>query len=510
MLSKDNQLIYRNTLIIYARMLFVTFVGLFSSRFVLQALGASDYGLYNVVGGLIAMLNFISTAMVTTTRRFVNVEMGKPDGNINKVFNICLLLHIGFALLILVIAETLGIWYINNMLNVAPGKENDAMFVFQISTIVACIGIINVPYQSLIEAHEFFGKAAIIDILTTAVKFAFILVLLLYSGNALRFYAISICLVTLLSFALYHRVCKKKWADTIRWHYYGRSPLYKEILVFNNYTALGAIATIGKSQGSNLLVNFFFGTIVNAAFAIAYQVESYVYMFVNKISLAANPQVAKNYSGGSLERVNSLIEKNSKYSILIMTVFFFTIYVELDYILSVWLKEVPPGATLLCQLTLIDALVRSFSEGTNGLVHASGKIKWFQIVGSIILLSNLPLGFMLFKIGFEAHWIIICFIATSVGYRGISLYMMHSILKFDVKRYFVRAYLSPILVIGVLVCYSIVYNSFLKTGVQFHVLGILLTLVLSLISAFILGLDKKEKEAILSMINKNSILEKDY
>ena len=502
MLSKDNQLIYRNTIIIYARMLFVTFVGLFSSRFVLQALGASDYGLYNVVGGLIAMLNFISTAMVTTTRRFVNVEMGKPDGNINKVFNICLLLHIGFALLILIIAETVGIWYINNMLNVAPGKEVDAMFVFQISTIVACIGIINVPYQSLIEAHEFFAKAAIIDIFTTAVKFAFVLVLLLYSGNALRFYAISICLVTLLSFALYPSVCKKNWADLIKWHYYGRSPLYKEILVFNNYTALGAIASIGKSQGSNLLVNFFFGTIVNAAFAIAYQVESYVYMFVNKISLAANPQVAKNYSGGSFERVNSLIEKNSKYSILIMTVFFFTIVPELDFILGLWLKNVPKGTSLLCMLTLIDGLIRSFSEGTFGYIQASGKIKWFQILSAVVLLINLPLGYFLFRMGAPAYSIILCFITTSVIYRIISLILMKKLLGFDAINYISNAYIRPLVIIFLLTAVVMMYKQVVITAFFYHVLFIFLFFIISLVTVLTIGLTRSEKEMIVNIVLK--------
>ena len=177
-LSSDNKLIFKNTIIIYARMIIVTLVGLFSSRFVLQALGVSDYGLYNIVAGLITMLNFVGIAMCTTTRRFINIEMGKPDGNLNKVFNVSLLIHIGFALFIFVVAETIGLWYIHNLLNVETGKETDAMFVFQISTIVACIGIINIPYQSLIEAHERFFSAAVIDVITTLTKLGLVIILI--------------------------------------------------------------------------------------------------------------------------------------------------------------------------------------------------------------------------------------------------------------------------------------------------------------------------------------------
>ena len=177
-MKPDNKTILKNTIFIYARMIIVIFIGLFSSRFVLQALGVSDYGLYNVVGGLIAMLNFISTAMCTTTRRFVNIEKGKEGGNVNKVFNISLILHVAFAILVLIIAETIGLWYIYNYLNVTAEKMSDAIFVFEISTIVACIGIINVPYQSLIEANERFDIAAIIDITTNVLKLLLVFVLI--------------------------------------------------------------------------------------------------------------------------------------------------------------------------------------------------------------------------------------------------------------------------------------------------------------------------------------------
>ena len=502
MLSKENKTIYRNTIIIYIRMIIVTLLGLFSSRFVLQALGASDYGLYNVVGGLIAMLNFISTAMTTTTRRFINVEMGKPEGNLNMVFNVSLLLHISFAVCILIVAETIGIWYVNNMLNVAEGKLHDAMFVFQISTIVACIGIINVPYQSLIEANEQFGKVAIIDILTTLIKFVLVLILLLYEGNALRFYAISVCLVTLVSFMLYHGVCFRNWRGIIAIKLYKKTSLYKEILVYNNYTALGAGVLIGKTQGSNLLVNYFFGTVVNAAFAIASQVQSCVYMFVNKLTLATNPQVAKNYAGGSMDRVNMLIEKNSKYSILIMTIFFYIMSADLVFILNLWLKEVPEGAVLMCQLTLIDALVRSFSEGTNGFVQASGKIKWFQIVGSIFLLSNLPIGYFLFKIGFEPYTIIICFIVSNILSSCIGLCMMSKILHFDSITYVKKAYLRPLAIIMIMGIFCYVNEMIEKISSLQHLLGIAVISTITIFLVLFIGLDYKEKEILLVAFKK--------
>ncbi len=481
-------------------MIIVTVVGLYSSRIVLQALGVSDYGLYNVVGGLIAMLNFISAAMTTTTRRFINIEMGKPNGNLNKIFNISLVLHILFALFILIVAETVGLWYINNFLNVEIGKEADAFFVFQISTIVACIGVINIPYQSLIEANERFLQSALINIATTFLKLGFVLYLIYYSGNSLRFYSVSICLVTLISFILYHYYCYRSWPDVIKRHFYRDRDKYKEIIGFNNYTALGAAASIGKSQGSNLLINSFFGTAVNGAFAIAFQVENYIYMFVNKLTLATNPQIAKNYSGGTIDRVNTLVEKNSRYSILIMTIFFFTVTPEMDFILNVWLKNAPEEASFLCTLTMIDALVKSFTEGTNGYIQASGKIKWFQLLLSITLLLNLPIGYFLFKIGLQPYWIIISFIGTSIINRFVSLWLMKTLLDFKILKFMLSAYARPLIVISIMGIICFVIKNWFNVSFISDFIGICVMTILSIILVFIIGLNNFEQRIILNHI----------
>ncbi|MBO5407328.1 MAG: hypothetical protein J6A27_07455 [Bacteroidales bacterium] len=495
-ISGENKLIFKNTIIIYIRMLIVTVVGLISARFVLQALGVSDYGLYNIVAGLISMLNFISAAMSTTTRRFINIEMGKTNGNLNKIFNVSLLLHIFFALFIFIIAETIGLWYINNMLNVESNKFADAKFIFHISTIVACIGIINVPFQSLIEAFEKFSYTAVIDIIAIFLKLGFIMLILYYPGNSLRVYAILMCLVSLVSFVLYSCVCMKNWSDIISFKLYKNCPLYKEIIIFNNYTALGAAACIGKSQGGNLLVNYFFGTIVNGAFAMAFQIDNYVYMFVNKLTMASNPQMAKNFSKGTLERSNSILEKNSKYSILIMSVFYFSLIVDLEYILGLWLGKIPPGTAFLCFLTLTDALVRSFSEGTNGYVQASGKVKWFQIVSSVFMFINLPTAYILFSQGFDAYWILICYISFDIIVIIVSLFMMKRILSFDVLEYIRNAYLSPIRCIIVLTVIVYLLRLLPINSMIQHILLIAFVGLLSTGCVFFIGLDKREQAVI--------------
>ena len=364
----------------------------------------------------------------------------------------------------------------------------------QISTIVACLGVINIPYQSLIEANERFLQSAIIDITTTFVKLGFVIYLVYYDGNSLRFYSVSVCIVTFISFILYHYYCHRSWYDVIKLHFYRDRDKYKEILSFNNYTALGAAATIGKSQGSTLLINSFFGTAVNGAFAIAFQVESYIYMFVNKLTLATNPQIAKNFSGGTLDRVNSLVEKNSRYSILIMTIFFFTVTPEMNYILKIWLKNAPKEATFLCILTMIDALVKSFTEGTNGFIQASGKIKWFQLLSSFSLLLNLPFGYFLFKMGLQPYWIIISFIFTSVIYRLLSLWLMKALLNFNVKEFVLSAYARPLIVISLLGVISLVLKNWIRVPGFSGVIGICTMGILSAILVFKIGLNNSEQK----------------
>ena len=312
-MNNPNKRIAINTIIIYIRLAVVTIVSLLTTRYVLEILGQADYGLFNVVGSIITMLNCISTAMYTTTRRFINIEMGKPDGNLNKIFNISLVLHIGFALFILLICESIGVWYINNYLNVVPEKIADAHFIFQITTIVSCIGIINVPFQSLIEAFEKFWQTAVVDIINTLLKLLIVFILILYTGNnVLRLYAVMLSSLTFFSFCIYQIACFKQWKNIVRFKFYKDRKLYKEILIFNNYTALGAFSFLGRTQGSTILINYFFGTIVNASFAIAFQIQNFVQMFTGNLSTASAPQITQNYSSGNISEAINLCSKMNR------------------------------------------------------------------------------------------------------------------------------------------------------------------------------------------------------
>ena len=297
-IQNSNKRIAKNTLIIYAELFITIAINLALSRLVLQALGASDFGLYNVVGGVIAMFTFISSSLAVTTTRFLNFEMGKPDGDVNRIFNQSNLLHIAFALFILILLETFGIYYILNFLNVAPGKEADAMFVFQVSTIVACVGIISVPFQSVFVAHERFKTVAIANISNAIIKLLIVIALLYYSGNALRFYAVGMSVTTFLLFIFYYALSKRNWPSIVRWRLVKGRRSYKDQLFYSNWNLLSTASYVGRNQGSAVLINYFFGTVVNAAYAIAMMILQQVNNFVGKFDSAVGPQITQNMGGG--------------------------------------------------------------------------------------------------------------------------------------------------------------------------------------------------------------------
>ena len=483
----------------YSRLIITTIVGLLTSRFVLQALGASDFGLYAVVGGLISMLNVFSAAMHTTTRRFINVEMGKTNANLNKIFNISRLLHIGFALFIFLIAETIGIYYIYNILNVDSGKINDAMFVFQISTIAAAISIINVPYQALLEAYEKFQQIAIFDIIKSFFMLIFATALIYSHGNTLRIYAIGMSVITLISLLFYNTACFFQWRDIVRYKLYKEKKLYKEILFFNNYVALGATSYLSRTQGSTMLVNYFFGTIVNAAFAIGYAIESHCMSFVTNIGTAAAPQITRNYENNFQRSfyLSTILHRLSVYLMLLLVV---PLSLELDFVLRLWLKNVPDGTKIISLLTLLSALARVTFGGLDKIIQASGKIKWFQITGSFIEIASLPLSYILFRIGFPAYTIIIVYIASTIFNSIAFFYLIKKALCFDIWLYIRNVYIPICFVFlgtGVL-CW--IYTKIQPVFFSLNVIGMIISELITLLVILAFGLQQSEKKIIYNML----------
>ena len=495
--ASANIRIARNTVVIYVRMAVTILVGIITSRLVLQALGASDVGIYSAVGSTVALVSFITGALTATTVRFMNIEMGRPGGDTNRMFNICHVIHIGGALLLLLLLESVGLWYIHTHLNVPPGKEADAMFVFQVSTLVACLGIANVPFQSLFTVHERFFTVAVVDIVNALVKLGLVIGLLYWKGNGLRLYAVLMSVTTWISFIVYHGLCARRWPGIIRWKPVRERKAYREVLVFNNYNLLSSASMIARSQGSNMLINAFFGTTVNAAFYYAGTVQNYVNQFIANFDTAAAPQITQNIGAGNAGRSVALAERVCRICILLFLLLFFPLWSELDFILNLWLgAKIPAGTVLMCRWTLLVAAASATSAGLAQLINAYGRVKWYKIEFSVLYLGCLVAGWLLYRAGHPAYSIIVCFVAADLLSRVIQLILLHFQFGFDVKRFLKEAYLRPAVAAVILIAWLAFYRLLPLESAWAKLGGILLTGCETAAVLFGVGLKPGERKEI--------------
>ena len=497
----DNKKIALNSIVLFARLCLVSIISLVSARLVLQALGASDYGLYNVVGGIVTLLNVVNTAMVTTTNRYIAFELGKGEvGNTNKVFNCSLTIHFIFGLLVLVIGLPIGEWYVSNYLNVMPDSFENARLVLKVSIITTMISTILVPYQGLLIAFEKFFVSAIIDIITQCIKFVAIFALLYASGNKLGLYAfimmgytiIASCLYLIYSYKYHFSTCKlclnKDWKQ------------YREMFSFTGWILFGACSSVGKIQGSAMIINYYFGTIVNAAFAVANQVENFIQMFARMLNQAAVPQITKSFSCGNQDRSIKLASYISKYTFILMMLVAFPVIMEMDFILSIWLKEVPEGTTEFCRLMIVGGLIGCMGEGIPALTQASGKIKYFQLILSIISLLGLPISILCYKLGAVSYTILVvyCFIYLIIS--AVRLILLKRVLNIDIRYFIVTSYSKMLYISIPLVIVYLLFNPANYTVTQ-HLFALLFLEVFLVIDVLIFGIDENEKRLINNFIS---------
>lgn len=504
MVNEENQAskkrIAKNTLIIYVRLCTVMVVGLFSSRFVLQALGVSGYGLYNVVGSVLAILSFLSGSLTTTTTRFINIEEGKKNGNVNLIFNACIVLHIVVALILLILAETIGIYYINHYLRVPVDMKGPAMFVFQISIIVACLGLINIPYQGLLVAKEKFSVIAGVDICNSIIKLILVLLLFFFSKNRIQIYAIFMSVSSVISFVSFHWYCQKQWKQIIKKNLSINFRRIKEIIKFNNYNLLGSLSLTIRDQGSNVLINFFFGTGINAAYAIARTIQGYVNNFTANFDIAAAPQIIKKFGRGERNQSEKLTGTVGRICMLMMLLIFFPLIIELDFILHIWLGEVPEGAVSFSYLTLILVYVGATSAGLAHYINASGKIKWFKIQHAFLYISCLPIAYFLFRKNFEPYIVVVLFVLADIVSRINQLVLLKKIVGFDSLGYIKEAYIRPFIISFLSIIFSIILLKIMPSTPLAKILNIGCIFIFVLVLDICIGLKKNERTVVFNKI----------
>ena len=508
----SNKKIAVNSVIIFVRLCIVTLVSVIASRLVLDALGASDFGLYNVVGGLVSVLNIINASMMTTTYRFVAFELGKGEsGQTREVFNASFILHAAFALFIFIVGGLVGEWYINNVMVLPLESYDNALFVFRVSLITTCISTLIVPHQGLLVAYEKFTYTAIVDVLSQIIKIILIFFLLHRSGYGIRTYSVIMLVFTFFNGALFFGYNLLKYKDIISFKIVKQYRVYREMLSFALWTLFGGVANIGKVQGSAMIVNYFWGTLVNAAYAVGNQVSSFVNTFASSLSSAAIPQITKNYSSGNVNRSVSLTSYISKYTYILMLLVAFPVILDIDFILSIWLKEVPEGSSVFCNLIVLDGLLGCIGAGIPSLVNAIGNIRFYQIIIYTFTIMGLPISFFAYKLGLPACSISAVFCVVTFVACLLKVILLSKYYHVDVKPLFKISYTKMAVMTIPLLLFYLFYDPS-GFSLSWHLVGLACSEVFLIIVILTLGLEKKErllvKNEVIKVINRVKIISK--
>lgn len=380
-------------------MLIVMGVTLFTTRIVLQALGVDDFGLYNVVGGVVGLLAFLRTSMEKSTQRFLNVEMAKPNGKIHDTFCVCVTIHLLIMFVILLLAETIALWFLNSKINIPVGRELAANLIYQASVFSLCITLLSVPYSAAIIAHEKMNFFAFVSVIDAFLKLGIACLILNSSFDHLIFYGFLMASVSLINFLLYVLYCRVQFAETVFRFLFDKNR-FKDIFSFISWTLCGQMAILGTNQGNGILVNVFHSVTANAAMSVGAQVNSAVTSLSSSFQTAFTPQITKSYASGDFVYLKFLVFITSKISFFLLILISIPVAFNINFILSIWLKTVPQYSGIFCILTLCNGILNALSAPLNFTVMATGKIKWFQIVTSFVYISDLFILYIFFCVGY--------------------------------------------------------------------------------------------------------------
>ncbi len=498
---EGNKKIAFNTILVMIRLIIVGILELWLVQLSLKALGVEGFGLYNVVGGIVLLINVVNTAMSTTAYRYIAVEIGKKgEGKPNEVFCLNVMIYIFLCGLFLLFAESLGLFYINNFLVVAPDMLNSARFVFHISVTTAILSMLMIPYQGVLIAMENFKVKIVAEIIWTLTKVIGVIVMINGNIDSLKIYALIMLLAVIFRFLINVIYTNTRYGEIVKIKLYYNRKLCKEMLFFNNYILLGACVSLYKTNGTAIIINYFFGTALNAAFAVATRVQTTIGMFAENLNTAAIPQIMKSYSGGEIRHSENLVNYISKYSFFLMFAIAVPIFCQLPYLLDLWLGTVPPYTLTFTRVVILLSVLEGLGRGIPALVQATGKVKWFQIIGSIIQLSGIPVIIGIYSMGGPpvAILIIIC-ITTFVG-AIFNLYLLRRIINFDIRSFVMTSYVRALLVLLALipfiwVCQLFNTHSFIGLIVSTLLAEIYLTVII-----WYVGIDREEKNVLVKFI----------
>ena len=499
--SSSTRRIAKNTLMLYFRQILIMVVSLCTVRVVLNTLGAEDYGIYNVVAGVVVLFSFVNNAMATATQRFLNFNLGKNDTEkTQQTYSASLLIHIGIAFIFVFLAETIGLWFVNSKLNVPVERHGAAMWCYQFSIITTVFNILRVPYNAVIIAYEKMSFFARVSIVEAVLKLLVVYLLIISPLDKLVAYVILLAFVSVIILFCYKIYCNKKFEIT----YYKRIrdiSLIKEILGFSGWSLFGATANVANQQGTNIVLNMFTNVTVNAAMGIANQVNSAVYSFVSNFQTAFNPQLVKSYAAGKRGEFTALVIQSAKFSFYLLWLIVLPLYLNCELILTLWLKDVPDYTVGFVRLILMYSLVESINGPLYIAIQATGKIKFYQIIVGLINLSNLPLIIVAFCFGASPLWIMYIRIALNVIALFFRLFLVKKYTCFTVLNFVKKGIVLPVIITFLSVMFTNMISNHFNQNIYFWV-SCSSSLLCTLTLIYLIGFSKNERVFLLKKLRE--------
>jgi len=504
--SSSNKLIAKNAVMLYLRMFLVLAVSLYTSRVVLKTLGISDFGVYNIVGGFVSMLAYLNSVLVGSSQRFISYSLGKKDSEtLNKTFVTTQQIHLILSLVILFVAESFGLWFVNSKLVIDPDRIVAANWVYQCSLISLFLTINSIPYSACIVAHENMHVYAYVSVLEVVLKLVILYLLLLIPGDKLIVYAILHIAISLTTWIIYRLYCRRHFYESKSDAKFDKS-LFKEMFSFAGWSAIGSLGFSFKDQFSNIILNGFFGTTINAARGLAMQVNSAIISFSDNFFTAIKPQIVKQYAAGNIERSQKLVYTGARFSFYLLSLITIPVILNVDYILQLWLEVVPEYTSQFLIITLLSSLIYSLTTSTSTAIQATGKIKAFQIGVTCIMLLELPIAYVILKAGCNPYWAVIPVIFTSFLALLYRFYILKRLVPtYSLRHYYVNTVLRCVLVFVLSLIASFVTRVLFTDNFWGVVLNVVASIIITGSFIIVLGINKKERQALIQFLHSSFI-----
>ena len=481
---------------LYLRMIFIMVVTLYTSRVVLNVLGEVDFGIHNVVAGVVAMFGFLNSSMSATTQRFISFSLGKGDDkNLSKIFSTCVLTHAIIALLVFALIESVGLWYFYHELNAPADRMDAAFWVFQCAAFSTIITVMSIPFNADIIAHEKMSAFAYITIVEVSLKLLIVFLLGICSIDKLAMYGILLLVVQVGIFMVYMLYCLRHFKES-RFKFVFEKTMFKEVSAFAGWNLWGHLAAILFSQGLNLLLNSFFGPVVNAARGLANQVDNAVRLFSTNFQMAMNPQITKTYAAGDLQAMHTLVYRSSRFTYLLLLVLSLPLMIETEPILQLWLGTVPAWTASFVRIMLGVVILDAVANPLMISAAATGKVKVYQSVVGGIQLTIVPIAYVVLKMGGNPNSAFIVHLCVCAVAFVVRFIIIRRLIHLSVINYLTDVFLKCLLVTAISVILPVALYILMPASIINMGIVVIVSMISVITVSYYVGLSSNERRFI--------------